>query len=90
MDPLGKISEGKAEEETLQAPSHQDFEIDPQLLTKQQTQNNKAPLIKKIFRHDDNKSLRRTSSFMLRSQAEGGGKLDLKSFQYNIFTVNVI
>ena len=76
MDPLGKITEKETEEETIQDGSHQDFEINPQSLTKENPQNNKVPLIKKFFKHDDNKSLRRTSSFMLRSQAESGGKLD--------------
>ena len=75
MDPLGSIRERKVEEETQEDVSCQGFEIDPQqLLTDERSKNNKSTLIKKFFRQDEDKSLRRTSSFMLRSQVEGGGK----------------
>ena len=79
MDPLGSISERNVEEETLQGASNHDFEINrQQLLSNENSDNNKTALIKKFFSRADEKCLRRTSSFMLRSQAESGGKLDFK------------
>ena len=74
MDPLGSIIEKNVEEETLQDGDNQDFEINPRLLSEKNSQCNKNTLIKKFFSRDEEKCLRRTSSFMLRSQAEGGGK----------------
>ena len=74
MDRLGSISERNVEEETLQDGGNQDFEINPRLLCDKNSQCNKNTLIKKFFSRDEEKCLRRTSSFMLRSQAEGGGK----------------
>ena len=89
MDPLGSISERNVEDETLQDGSNQDFEINPQLLRDKNSQCNKNTLIKKIFSRDEEKCLRRTSSFMLRSQAEGGGKYKIvnQSFAIRILCV---
>ena len=87
MDTLGSIRERNVEEETLQDGNNQDFEISPQLMCNKNSQCNKNLFIKKFFSRDEDKCLRRTSSFMLRSQAEGGGKYKIvnQSFAIRIF-----
>ena len=73
MDPLGNIIEGIPEEEIHQKID-QHFEIDSQILGNSKKHGQKVPLIKRFFTEDNSNSLRRTSSFMLRSRNEGGGK----------------
>ena len=91
MDPLGSIRERKVEEETQEDVSCQGFEIDPQqLLTDERSKNNKSTLIKKFFRQDEDKSLRRTSSFMLRSQVEGGGKYVSSRFHPKFSLIHIL
>ena len=73
MDPLGNIIEGITEDEIPQVID-QHFKIDPQILRDTKKHDQKVPLIKRFFNEDNSNSLRRTSSFMLRSRNEGGGK----------------
>ena len=76
MDPLGNITEGIQEDE-ISRNMDQHFEIDPQILNDNRKHEQKMPLIKRFFNEDKSNSLRRTSSFMLRSRKEGGGKIFL-------------
>ena len=87
MDPLGTIRERNVEEETLQDGNNQDLEINPQLMCNKNSQCNKNLFIKKFFSRDEDKCLRRTSSFMLRSQAEGGGK---RKIRYQSFAISIM
>ena len=73
MDPLGNITERISEEEILETPDHK-YDFDPRMLPDNNENAKNVPLIKKLFRDDRSNNLRRTSSFMLRSRTEGGGK----------------
>ena len=74
MDPLGNITEGIQEDE-ISRNMDQHFDVDPQILNDNRKNDQKIPLIKRFFNEGKSNNLRRTSSFMLRSRKEGGGKI---------------
>ena len=73
MHPGGSVIQRVSDEDTLQQADHH-REFHPEVNGDKKTAFQKFPLIKKIFRVDGNSTLRRTSSFMLRTKTEKGGK----------------
>ena len=72
MDPTGNSIERVPAGDTLQLTDH-NCDVYPQVGVDKKTVNRNVPLIKKILNADGSSTLRRTSSFMLRSKTESGG-----------------